>query len=128
MYRIEGYSTLIAACAPIARMFFKFEVDEPQEDPSSPTNFSPRPISLGRLEQSVRNSGFDRIESTETLKTGIDDRSMNSAAELESQGGPDGASERERCDKPASDRKMMHAMRNSISGWRRKDSWGWYEH
>jgi hypothetical protein len=68
-------------------MFFNFEVDEPQEDPLSPTTFSPHSILLGRLEQSARNSGFDRIESIETFHGGSEGRSMKSETEQGIQNG-----------------------------------------
>jgi len=106
-------------------MFFNFEVDEPQEDPSSPTVFSPHPISLGRLEQGARNSGFDRIESTETIHVGSEDRSNKNEAEAEVRNGEACIADSGRSEKPAG--ALMHTMRNSISGWRRKDSWGWYD-
>ena len=108
-------------------MFFNFEVDEPQEDPSSPTRFSPRPISLGRLEQCARNSGFDRIESTETFYAGSENRSNQSETEVEIRNGESCTANSGSSEKPAGDAKPMQAMRNSLTGWRRKDSWGWYD-
>src|SRR5450756_1824424 len=115
--RIEGYSILVASCAPVARMFFNFEADEPQEDPSSPTIFSPRPISLGRLQQSARNSGFDRMESIETFHGGS---STKSETEHEVQDGGAFTNDVGGSEKPFG---VIEVVRKSLPGWR-KDSRG----
>ncbi|KAE9368461.1 hypothetical protein N431DRAFT_485976 [Stipitochalara longipes BDJ] len=121
--KIEGYSILIASCAPIVRMFFNFEADE-RQDPVSPTIFSPHHILLGSVEHNTRNSGFDRMESTETFHAAPDGKSELG---LEAQTGDTCMAESGSSAEPAGDVKLMHVMRNSLSGWRRKDSWGWYE-
>lgn len=99
-------------------MFFNFEADEPQGDPSSPTIFSPRPISLGCLEQNIRNSGFDRIESIGTSHNGSEGWPAKRETVL--------ADEGESSETPSGDIKLMGKVRKSIHRWR-KDSWGWYD-
>jgi hypothetical protein len=81
------FNIAIASCAPVVRMFFNFEADEPQEDQLSPTTFSSRPILLERLEQSARNSVFDAIESIQTFHVGSEGRSMKGEKEQGVQNG-----------------------------------------
>jgi hypothetical protein len=118
--RIEGYSILVALCVPVARMFFNFEADLPQGDPSSPTIFSPRPISLGQLEQSTRNSGFDRMESIETFHWGSEGRSVKSETEKGGQDGGAFMNDTGGSEKPSG---VIEVVRKSLHGWR-KDSRG----
>lgn len=90
-------------------MFFNFEVGEPHENPSSPTIFSPRPISLGNLEQSARNSGFDRMESIETLYGGSEGRSLKSETINADESGSS--------EKPLGGARFMHKVKRSLQGW-----------
>jgi hypothetical protein len=123
--RIEGYSILIASCAPVARMFFNFEADAAQEGLSSPNIILPRPISLWRISQSARNSAFDQMESVETFHEELEGRSMRSETPRGLKNGVNfkrGVSEM-----PSGDVKMMKVVRNSFQGWR-KSNWGGFEY